>query len=310
MPPASLFKDLCKAAASAGIQLQKREQERAAQKQRGPKRRKCELAGAKEQDNKLPAQNPDGQKQKDMFPLLQSTAVALANERNWAGSAMLHHFVKPLAIEHTHVLQILRSGPTQVANLYRSYAKGSRNEQCLQIWATLADLQALAECGLVISLSTESHEVALHDDAEVLEQDAVASQVDAVAFQLVRQRCLASTQFTDTVQGILALATDPADQAECLQKLKTRFEVHQASLLQHAPIVQKWAQQSDCHRPVESRILQSCSEAEFIAMPAAALADAFDMYSGEVSTLIIENAFKELRHQETRQAPSPELAVA
>ena len=138
----------------------------------------------------------------------------------------------------------------------------------------------------------------------MLAQDTAACQVDSAAFHLVRQRCLAAVQYTDTVQGILALATDPADHRECLLKLQTRHEVHQASLEQPDPLVQKWAACSDCSRPVEHRILQACQEANFQAFPAAALQDALDLYSGEVSTLIVENAFKEMRHHESRVGPS------
>ena len=208
MPPASLFQGLNAAASAAGIQLQKRERERASKNKRQKKKQQHSTEGA------APA-GPDEQKKKDMFPLMQAAAMALANDRNWTGSAILHHFAQPLAEDHASAVRILKSGHQQVADLYRNYAKGGRQARCLEIWAVLANSQALAECGLLVRNSTRGHEEALEDDAEVLAQDTAACQVDSAAFHLVRQRCQAAVQCADTVQSWLLPQTLPTTGSAC-----------------------------------------------------------------------------------------------
>ena len=50
------------------------------------------------------------EKAKQMQPMMQSAAVALARERNWLASAMIHHFIEPLALEHRANVKTLRDG--------------------------------------------------------------------------------------------------------------------------------------------------------------------------------------------------------
>ena len=62
------------------------------------------------------------EKTKQMQPMMQAAAVALARERNWLASAMIHHFIEPLALEHRDNVKTLREGQQPTAYLYRKLA--------------------------------------------------------------------------------------------------------------------------------------------------------------------------------------------
>lgn len=236
-----------------------------------------------------------------MFSMMQAAAAALANERNWLGSAMLHHFVHPLAEDHRTLVRILSSGSAAVQDLYAFYADGGRARVSFEILSKLHQPDALRDCGFILELETEGHVIAVDDDPQILEQDTLASRADSAVFHLVRQRSLAAVQFTDSVVGALAAICrgSPAAQTRALSFLQKKYSAYAKSLSKEHPLIRKWSARSDCGRPVETRILQSLQEVSFSEVPAAVKQEAEHIYSGEVSTLIVENAFKELRAKET-----------
>ena len=133
--------------------------------------------------------------------MMQAAAVALARERNWLASAMIHHFIEPLALEHRDNVKTLREGQQPTAYLYRKLALGFRHRASFQILSRLLDPQCLSECGFVVDISLKSHEDALEGDPAVLEQDALASKVDTLVLHLLRQRSVGATQFTDSFES-------------------------------------------------------------------------------------------------------------
>ena len=103
-------------------------------------------------------------KTKQMQPMMQAAAIALARERNWLASAMIHHFVEPLALEHRSNVKTLRESQQAAASLYRRLALGFRHRASFQMVARLLDPSRLSECGILVEISLQTHEEALHDD--------------------------------------------------------------------------------------------------------------------------------------------------
>ena len=99
-----------------------------------------------------------------MQPMMQAAAVALARERNWLASAMIHHFIEPLALEHRDNVKTLREGQQATVSLYRKRALGFRRRARFQILTRFLDPQCLSECGFVIDISLARHENALRSD--------------------------------------------------------------------------------------------------------------------------------------------------
>ena len=150
------------------------------------------------------------EKAKQMQPTMQAAAVALARERNWLASAMIHHFSEPLALEHRANVKTLRDGQQATASLYHKLALGFRHRASFQIISRLLDAQCLSECGFTIDISLARREEALPSDPAVLEQDALASKVDAMVLHLLRQRSVGATQFSDSVLGIVGTFAGPS----------------------------------------------------------------------------------------------------
>ena len=233
--------------------------------------------------------------------MMQAAAIALARERNWLASAMIHHFVEPLALEHRCNVQTLREGQQAAASLYRRLALGFRHRASFQMLARLLDPARLFECGVLVEICLRAHEEALHDDPVVLEQNALAAKLDTLVFQLLRQRSIGAVQFSDTAQGIVAIFSSPSSseqQSAALRKLKNIKEVVDAAANQPSPIIKKWLQRSDSNKAVEKRILGFCQHTNFDTWPDAAQLEVDHIFQAEPSTIIVENAFKELRAAE------------
>jgi hypothetical protein len=127
--------------------------------------------------------------------------------------------------------------------------------------------------------------------------------LDTLVFQLLRQRSVGAVQFSDTVLGIIANFGSPSSSEQrsaALRKLKKIQEAFDAAARQakSSPIIKKWLQRSDCSRAVEKRILGFCQQTNFDTWPDAAQLDVDQIFQAEPSTIIIENAFKELRAAE------------
>lgn len=241
------------------------------------------------------------EKAKQMQPMMQAAAVALARERNWLASAMIHHFIEPLALEHRTNVKTLRDGQQATASLYHKLALGFRHRASFQIISRLLDAQCLSECGFIIDISLARHEEALPSDPTVLEQDALASKLDAMILHLLRQRSVGATQFSDSVLGIVGTFAGPSNPEQrrvALEKLRNIKHVTDSAKEQQSPLIKKWLQRSEAGKPVEKRILGFCQDVSFDSWPDAAQQEVDHIFKGEPSTLIVENAFKELRAAE------------
>ena len=241
------------------------------------------------------------EKAKQMQPMMQAAAVALARERNWLASAMIHHFIEPLALEHRDNVKTLREGQQATVSLYHKLALGFRHRASFQILTRLLDPQCLSECGFVIDISLARHENALPSDPAVLEQDALASRVDTMVLHLLRQRSVGATQFSDSVLGIIGTFAAPSNTEQrkvALEKLRNiKYTIDRAKA-QRSPLIKKWVQRSETSKIVEKRILGFCQDVGFDTWPEAAQQEVDHIFKAEPSTLIVENAFKELRSAE------------
>ena len=256
-----------------------------------------------------------------MQPMMQAAAIALARERNWLASAMIHHYVEPLALEHRCNVKTLREGQQAAASLYRRLALGFRHRASFQMLARLLDPARLCECGILVDICLQKHEEALQDDPVVLEQNALAARLDALVFQLLRQRSVGAVQFSDTVLGIIATfakgtvvpatgfsgPSSSEQRSAALRKLKKMTEVVDAAANQPSPIIRKWLQRSDSAKAVEKRILGFCKETNFDTWPDAAQLEVDHIFQAEPSTIIVENAFKELRAAEKGEKTIPAI---
>ena len=131
--------------------------------------------------------------------------------------------------------------------------------------------------------------------------NALAAKLDTLVFQLLRQRSIGTGQFSDTALGIIAIFSSPSSseqQSAALRKLKNIKEVVDAAASQPSPIIKKWLQRSDSNKAVEKRILGFCQHTNFDTWPDAAQLEVDHIFQAEPSTIIVENAFKELRSAE------------
>ena len=320
MPSSVVFQSLFQNSAKTGILLQQQKIQKTPDKTSAKKKNKAapvasdssnhrDDLGAAPGQTAGRAQDPCVEDQavesrnKHMFSMMQAGAAALASERNWEGSALLEHLVRPMAEDHRFLVQQLSSGASAARAVYIDYFSGGRASASHRVFAVLQDGRALQECGLLLQFETESHCEACMDDPDTLQQDAAACRMDCLAFYLVQQRSVAALQFTDSIQGILAaFVSSRSDlEARALVLLQTKSDVFLAASQQNLPTLDKWLDRSEFRRPVENRVLKALQESEFATVPPAVRRDATDLYSGEFSTLIVENAFKELRAAEQGQ---------
>jgi hypothetical protein len=198
-------------------------------------------------------------------------------------------------------VKTLREGQQPTAYLYRKLALGFRHRASFQILSRLLDPQCLSECGFVVDISLKSHEDALEGDPAALEQDALASKVDTLVLHLLRQRSVGATQFTDSVLGIIGVFAGPSSPEQrkvALEKLRNIKQTMDSAKEQPSPIIKKWLQRSEANKLVERRILGFCQDVGFDLWPDSAQLEVDHIFKAEPSTLIVENAFKELRAAE------------
>ena len=300
MPLASVFHDLSRLAAHAGLDLQMAEASR-------KRKRKTQSPGLGPGESAPEAAEPtdlaaSSQKNKaaQTKSMMQVAAAALAQERNFDISAMLHHFVEPFAMAHKELVTTLRGGPEATRGLYVSLAKGGKLAPCHEAVLKLAAAVPLSECALLVECLAEAHLEAMEDSPDVVQQDTLAGQLEGLVWQLCRQTAVTSSQFTDTIMGQLASfwEEEPGGQEACLQWLQERQAVFAQADKVATPAVQNLLHKSDCRWPVEQRIMKRLSLVDFAHFPEEVKRDLQSIFSAEPSTGIVENSFKELRAAE------------
>ena len=319
LPPASCFQNLQTQAAQTGLNLAECEASRTEEKKANKKKKKAAnetaepaaaepaacAAEAAEAGQPVAADPPEADSrqnaEKHIHSMMQAAAIALARDWNFQASAMIHHFVQPFAETHSNLVKILQQGAAGAVSLYLGYAEGNRLQPCWEALAKLRCPKALADCGLLLEVGLESHVEALDTDSLTEEQNSQAAHADALVWELVRQTAFAGTQFTDTVQGKLALLLSPHPEKvqAALAWLQERFETHEEAQKRPSPNIAALLFRSDCDRPVESRILRRLRETNFEEVPEDVTRDVREIFNAEVSTGIVENAFKELRAKES-----------
>ena len=300
MPLASMFHDLSHLAAHTGLDLQKAELSRKRKaKNQGPGPEPAEAAPEAAEPTDLAATSHSN-KAAQIKSMMQLVAAALAREQNYDISAMLHHFVEPFALAHKELVATLRGGPASIRAHYANLAKGEKLNPCREAVLKLAAAVPLSECGLLVECTAEAHLEALDNNPDVVQQDTLAAKLEGLTWQLCRQAAVTSAQFTDTIMGQLARCWDEEPEAAeaCLLWLQDRHTVHLQCLKISTPAVQSLLRKSDCHWPVEKRILKRLSLVNFSTFPSEVRRDLQAIFSAEVSTGIVENCFKELRAAE------------
>lgn len=309
LPPASIFDDLNRAAAQTGLSLSESEAIRKNKKAQKSKKKKETTAEPPNEVAEAPAEAPaelEGCKENEqikatkMQSMMHAAAAALARDKNFEASAMLHHFVAPFAIAHAELAKMLKKGSADVARMYMKCAQGQRLSPAFESIQKLHDIIVLSEVGLIMEASSEAHLSALDDDILVAEQDTIASRAESLVWQLCRQSAYTSAQFSDTLIGKFAIvfSTDEAEKQIALKWVKLHCDAYQAAAKINSPVIKALLLRSDCSRPVEKRICQNLQEDNFSSWTDFALAEICTIYSAEVSTGIVENAFKELRAAE------------
>ena len=105
-----------------------------------------------------------------------------------------------------------------------------------------------------------------------------------------------ATQFFDSVLGLVG-AFAAQQRKVALEQLRNIESTIDCAKARRSPLIKKWAQRLEASKIVEKRSLGFCQDVGFDTWPEAAQQEVERVFKAKPS-LIVENAFKELRSAE------------
>ena len=243
------------------------------------------------------------QKMKEMWSSCQAAAIALATERNILGMDLIHFYVEPFRNMLRRIEAQLRQGPAGVRDLFSGLACGKHAQPAQETLALKFNPTVLAECGLVLAPGTQQEAEAFMNDPVALEQDAIAKEIDKLAWHLASEHTQEGATHTCEVILLSAglLSSDPRQVEGTLAKLSNIHGAWQAIKEQRKnPVLRNLIERSNNNGAIEQEILTELAEVSFSEVPSSVANLVSDIFHSFGSSLIVERGFQVWEEKERR----------
>ena len=234
-------------------------------------------------------------KLKEMWSSCQAAAIALATKRNLLGMDLMHFYVEPFRNMLRRIETQLTQGPAGVRALFAGLACGKHAQPAQETLALKFEPAVLAECGLVLVPRTQLEAEVFMDDPVALEQDAIAKEIDKLAWHLASEHTQEGATHTCEVILLSAglLSSDPRQVESTLAKLCNIHGAWQAATAQqNSPVIRQLLDRSNNNGAIEHEILTELAEVSFSVVPSSVANLVSNIFHSFGSSLIVERGFR------------------
>jgi hypothetical protein len=152
----------------------------------------------------------------------------------------------------------------------------------------------LLDCGFIMEVDSSLVETALIDDPLVLEQDALAKQVDNLALHLAIEQCrdAATHQFDPLTASAALRSTSNQEEQEILQRLGKIWQAWQKVLSLATPTFRTMIKKSHLNCELEQELLRDLASVDFQVTTASAAQLSDCLFQSLGSSLACELGFR------------------